>query len=327
MSESYDYEDNHWDRSHTFGSARQQYRTDQSRAYGRAKEAGTTNRDLLLEMLVFECLMPLVLWFDVTGSMEQWPPIVFDKAPYLQFEVKEYLGPDNKIAVGAFGDAPKGEDYPLQIREPATGAQLKARLNELVRTGLGGNNQMESSDLAALYALHKVQMPKGAKPVMIIVTDEAPYPEITPATAREKAGVEITDTLTTEQVFRELREVYAVYVIQKPYVTENGGLRDARNRVFNQGWKKLVGERNVVFLEDPQRVVDVIFGILATITDRWEYFLGELRQRQSKPGDEEKIRIVLEALKSIRPEHEQNRPSPGERVDTLSEADDVGSLL
>jgi hypothetical protein len=56
-----------------------------------------------------------------------------------------------------------------------------------------------------------------------------------------------------------------------------------------------VGLDNVAFLPDPNRVVDVIFGILAKETGRVDYFKDELTGRQ-RP---DQVETVLTALKTV----------------------------
>ncbi|PJA45342.1 hypothetical protein CO174_03755 [Candidatus Uhrbacteria bacterium CG_4_9_14_3_um_filter_50_9] len=320
MSESSDYGETNWDHGHTFGQERHTYRARADRSYGEAKQRGVEDYDLLPEQIVVTCTRLLLLSLDVTGSMGDWPPIVFDKAPYLQYEIKYYTGDDGQICVSAFGDAVKGEDFALQMRPPATGTEVKNRINELKHTNMGGNNKMESSDLALLYASRNIEHPLGAKPILIIVTDEAPHDQVTSALAKKHARVDMTSTLCVEDVIKEAAQKYDIYVILKPYGSEDRG--DYYSTIIQNRWIGLVGRDHIANLSEAERVVDVIFGILGAATNKIDYFLTEIRGRQ-RP---EQVDVVLEALKHIFTDKAIG-PKAGERVNNEEVDDDVGPLL
>ena len=148
MSEGGDYEESSsYDPSHNFADARASFADHAGRSYDEARQSGKTAKDLLPEMLRTDCLRPLVVICDETGSMGTAPGIIFSKAPYLKHEAQtEYLGDDAEISFGAFGDAPNGETYPVQARPfAATGGDIKKRIEELVIEGDGGGTKHESS--------------------------------------------------------------------------------------------------------------------------------------------------------------------------------------
>ena len=147
--------------------------------------------------------------------MGDWPATIFSKLPYLENEGKEYLGEDFEICFMAIGDAYCDEKYPLQVRPFAKGLALKDRLKELVIEGGGGGQTTETYELAALYANERVDIPKAIKPIMIFIGDEQPYDTIDPDHAKNLLGITIQKTLTTEAVFKKLKDKYSVYLIRK----------------------------------------------------------------------------------------------------------------
>ena len=60
-------------------------------------------------------------------------------------------------------------------------------------------------------------------------------------------------------------------------------------------WVELLGEDHVADLDDPERVVDVVFGILAKEANKVDYFRDEIEKRQTA----DQVRTVYESLRTI----------------------------
>ena len=313
MSESANFDPGPW-RGHDFSSAYKHYDRHVERGYAdvpvtksKGKDSGDSSSEsssgshrtravdgLLEPSIKFNCTNPLLIDCDGTGSMGGWPKTIFSKLPLLDIEGKEYLGKDMEIAFGAVGD-PYHDRNPLQVRKPDSGPALKDRLLELHIEGGGGPWGEEGYELAALYALYKVEMPNAIKPIMILIGDEVPYDTISPEVALRVAGVTIKKSLTTKAVFEELRKKFAVYFIRKPHGESGENSLDGVDRQIIRKWSELVGEDHICELSAPSRVVDVILGILAKETGRIEYFKGELEGRQTP----EQVKTVYKSLASI----------------------------
>jgi hypothetical protein len=300
MSESGDYEVAHWSPGHNFASARRAYRDDVvDRSYGKAVAAGKKARDLVEPRIVSDAKRSLILVTDHTGSMGERTGIIFSKYPYLVHEVQtEYFGPDSDICIAAVGDA-CGDNYPLEVRPLAKDKKdLEVRLKELVIEGNGQGGGTESYELAGLYFCRNASYPKALhKPVIIFTGDEQPKDQVTKEQAKEYALVNLEKAISTEAIFRELKEKYEVYYILNPYNSAKlvGDRLDGNSQSFYDRWCKLLGSDHVVILGDPDRVVDVIFGILAKETKKIEYFKEEIEDRQ-KPAQ---VATVYKALKTI----------------------------
>lgn len=305
MSESGDFNPGPW-AGHDFASARRVYDAHVGRGYGggtvdpdasgsEASVRRTATREEVLEAsIATNATNPLVIWCDVTGSMGEWPAVIFSKLPYLEIEAKTYLGDDLEIAFGAVGDA-FNDQLPLQMRKFASGLALKDRMLELVIEGKGGGGMQESYELAALYAAHHIEMPRAIKPVLIMIGDEMPYDSIAPDMAQTIAGVPLKGTLTTKKVFAELMRKFSVYVIRKPYHASSDNRMSAEDTEIRAAWVNLVGAGRVVDLPVPERVVDVIFGLLAKDTGRFDDFKREIEDRQ-RP---EQVATVYKSLRTI----------------------------
>lgn len=302
MSESGDYNPGVWS-GHDFASARRSYDAYVGRSYDAAVSAGKGSKDLIASDVSTKSTAPLIIVIDETGSMGDWPATIFSKLPYLENEGKEYLGEDFEICFMAIGDAHvRDEKYPLQVRPFAKGLDLKKRLGELVIEGNGGGQGSETYELAALFAAEKVEIPNAIKPIIIFIGDEKPYDTIDKEYADQYCGIKIDKTLTTEAVFKKLQHKYSVYFIHKSYGSGSGSSNNysADDRTTYRKWEKLVGDDHIAVLPAADRVVDVIFGILAKETGRIAYFEEELEDRQLKDKDgKSKVDLVYKSLVTI----------------------------
>ncbi len=316
MSESGDFDPGPW-RGHDFKSAYHHYDAHAGRSYDDAVSKRTAKTDLREASIKTNCTNPLIILSDVTGSMGEWPKWMFSKLPYLELEAKEYLGDDLEIAFGAVGDA-YSDDYPLQIRPFTSGTDLKTRLEELVIEGNGGGQLQETYELAALYCLHKVSMPKAIKPVLVFIGDEKPYDFIPADKAKEIAGVTLQGRVSTDQVFKQLKERFSVYLIRKPYHLDSGDGMSSDDKQIRKRWVDLLGEDHVCDLPEAQRVVDVIFGILAKETGRIGYFKKEIEGRQT----DAQVRTVMKSLSTIHKlPKDAGASKPGNSILKLTDGD------
>ncbi len=298
MSETADYDPGHW-RGHDFGAARKKYDAHVGRSYGDAKATGKKAADMVPDQIRTKSKAPLAILCDVTGSMGRWPAAIFSKLPYLEIEGKEYLGDDLEISFCAFGDV-YSDQYPLQIRKFSKGTDLKVQLEALVIEGGGGGQVKESPEVAALYYARNVEMPMAAKPICVIITDESLYETVNKDDAKKHAKVDLEARIKTTDIFAELRRRYAVYLVRKPYQAMSGDELSSTDKSIMKDWLKVLDEEHIVTLPNEERVLDIIFGILAKETDRVEYFRDELKDRQLKDkGGDKKVEIALKALKTI----------------------------
>lgn len=296
MSESGDFDPGPWS-GHDFREAYARYDEHVGRSYEDAVADSKSTAEVLEASITTNCLMPLIIVTDITGSMGQWPKVIFSKLPYLELEGQEYLGKDLQIAFGAYGDSTVGDRYPLQMRPFTSGTDLKKRMEELVIVGGGGYGLEESAEMMALYLAYNLNCPNAIRPIVIFITDEKCYGTISKEAAKNVAGVTLqSNRISVAEVFGLLKQKCAVYLIRKPYKSEGGGNTmsdiDLDVRRF---WVKLLGEDYVCDLPDAGRVVDVTFGILAKETGRIEYFREELEGRQ-RP---DQVETVFRSLKTI----------------------------
>lgn len=273
----------------------------------------------LPQKLICESKNPLTIAFDVTGSMQQWPSKLFEKLPYLWHEAtSEYLGANACISFAAFDDIYVTSERALQVTEFKAAKDLDESLKSIQLTGNGGGTEEESAELIAAYYLKNVEYTANTlgKPIFIIITDEKAYPSISPATA-SKYGINLQNAITTKELFKELQDKYEVYLILKP----NSYIHD-KVLAF---WKDILSEQRIAVLDDANRIADVIFGILAAITGREDYFKHELEDRQLKDsGGDIKVATVYKALETI---HAGTRVKTGKSVMVVPKGSKKGKSL
>lgn len=296
MSESADFSPGVW-KGHDFGAARSAFDRHAGRSYADAKANSKSIADLVPASLTTNSSSPLVIVSDVTGSMGEWPATMFSKLPYLELEGKEYLGEDMEICFAAVGDA-YTDSYPLQVRPFSAGVDLKDQLQALVIEGNGGGQKAETYELGAGYFAWNVSMPNAIRPILIMIGDEAPYDFVNPDHTKKFAYHELDERMLTAQVFAELRSKFAVYLILKPYSNSwrsSANVTDPTSEMIRQKWLKYFDADHIVDLPVADRVVDVIFGILAKETGRIDYFRKELEGRQ-RP---DQVETVFKSLKTV----------------------------
>lgn len=300
--ESGDYDPGEWG-GQTFKEAEATYRRESARVTQQAQEEDKPVDDLIEPEITAETDTPLEMLADITGSMSDWPGKIFSKLGYLAKEGKTYLGDDPEIAFGAIADATT-DRYPFQIRPFARKLELKKRLLEIIKDDQwGGNGIMESHQLGVLYLARKVIVPRRAKPIAVIMTDEIPYPVVDRVQASRILRIRLQADIPTAEVFEELKEKAAVYVVLKPYHdmgSATANMSDSLNLQIYRHWIGLVGEDHMATLSTHARILDVLFGILAQEKGMVEYFRQELEERQMKDeGGEEKIKEAYRSLETI----------------------------
>jgi len=267
--------------------------------------------DLVPASLETKSKSPLVVACDVTGSMQEWPKIVFKKLPLLYGELnKAYFKEKTpEISFAAIGDA-YCDSYPLQVQKFDSGKSLDDRLGALIIEGGGGGQIHESYELAALYYARNVKMPNAERPMFIFIGDEGVYDTINSDQAEQWARSSIKERLTTKQVVGKLMQKYSVYLVRKLYDEGSSDGMSDNDKEIQRQWKHLIGPDRIVILPEPGRIVDVILGIVANDIGMNEYFKNELTQRQ-KPGQ---VKTVMNALKSVT--MRKALPSPGKSLMT-----------
>lgn len=285
-----------WSGGYDYDSARGGYsKTPSTRTYtggtGTAS-VGTKSKSVVaaakypLEQLATESTQPLVVAVDVTGSMADWPALIFEKLPLLYNEVVRYL-PDVEISFAAIGDA-YSDKHPVQVTAFGKGVDLDAKVNSLYPEGGGGGGARESYELTAHYFLTQCDMQKAKKPIFIFAGDEGFYESVAKDVLSRYFTGEQPASLDGMKAMRDLGKKFDTYILRKPYGS-------GYDNSIAQQWKNVLGDQKVMKLDDPRRIVDCIIGIVAASAGGFMDFTKRLSERQ----EDDKVKSVMKTLRSI----------------------------
>lgn len=237
--------------------------------------------------LATESDSPLVLAVDVTGSMAEWPRLIFEKLPLLYTEVQRYL-PNAEISFAAIGDA-TCDRVPLQAGDFNKGKELDAIVSSLYPEGGGGGGARESYELMAYYYLNNAEIPKAKKPIFIFAGDEGFYDSIDSGLVKTYIGNDVAGSLSSMDVMAQLCKKYDTYILRKQY-------ESSHESYINEQWKNALGSQKVMKLDDPKRIVDCIIGIVASTAGSFDDYKNRLTKRQTMA----QVKDVMKTLAKLK---------------------------
>ena len=227
---------------------------------------------------------PLVVAVDVTGSMGEWPGIIFQKLPVLYNEVKLHL-PEADISFCAFGDA-NIDRVPLQVCDFQRGKALEPEINSLFPEGGGGGGVKESYELAAYFYARHCRLPLAKRALLVLCGDEGFYERLKVNTVKRFVGDTLDADLDSYDVVAELRQRFQVYMLRVPY---EDPVKDAE---IHDQWQRALGRQAVLRMDDPKRIVDCIIGLAAIEAEEQATFGKRLSIRQTP----EQVKQVMATL-------------------------------
>lgn len=232
--------------------------------------------------------VPIVVAVDVTGSMSTWPAEIFDRLPLLYQTLSQYK-PDIEVAFAAVGDA-TCDRFPLQVTDFAKGIALEDSLAALHGEGGGGGGARESYELLGAYLKHRVRVPEGVRPTLILYGDEGFYPAVDARQAKHVFGMAVEEPSALD-VWRDLAERWDVWHLRKRYDSAS------HDREILAQWTGALGAQRIVHLDDPYRAVDYALGLIARLWGHFEDFKVNMRARQS----DAKVEVLANSVLAIEP--------------------------
>lgn len=270
------------------------YNIDAGRKYDEPKTIVPPPRG---KVLITKAKFPLVVAVDVTGSMREFPKIIFEKLCILYNEIMLFLPQDMKdsfeISFAAIGDA-YCDQAPIQVTDFAAGKELDLNIKSMYPEGGGGGQARESYELMAYYyARHcnLVNPLQNPKPLLVLVGDEGFYAKVNREHIRRYVSEEdkLVSDLISEDVFEVLKQKFNVYILRIKY--ENA----EDEKEIDAKWRKVLGNSHVIIMKDPHRIVDTIIGIVATAVDGFNAFKQRIEIRQTP----EQVAQVYSSLDGI----------------------------
>lgn len=199
--------------------------------------------------------VPIIVLFDVTGSMRRVPQVMQTKLGQLfgLLQRKGYVA-HPQIMFGAIGDADT-DRAPLQVGQFESDNRMDEQLRTIYLEGGGGGQQEESYELAAYFiARHTVTDAwdrRGRRGYCFIIGDEMNKKRVSARRVAEVIGDDIGEDLSVKGIWSEVFEKWDTY-----YVLPNQSSYFDDPKI-EEHWKGIFGQ-NFLRLDDPAAVCELI---------------------------------------------------------------------
>lgn len=198
--------------------------------------------------------LPVIVIFDVTGSMGKLPMIVQKRLCGLMGALRA-VTPDPHVLVGAVGDA-TCDRFPIQVGQFESDNRVDEQLRNIILEGGGGGGQRESYALAYYFAADHTAADaydvRGKKGYLFTMGDEAPYPSVTRPEMRNLFGDRGDCDESFASILKRVRERWHIrhlFALDGSYPNEKR-LRDE--------WEDLIGPRALIMVKDSSTICEVI---------------------------------------------------------------------
>lgn len=236
----------------------------------------------------------IILTQDTSGSVGPWREEIFKRLALLHGEARKLLGDSVEILLIGVGDVRKCND-PFEVAPLGDGPVLDRYINALTHESAGGGNDMESTELPAVYVDQMVDTSTAQRVFYFTITDEGFYPTVATDEVERHLGITLSGTLESALIFRRLTQRMEVIAV----LAETTTFRD--NPAIEAQWRETLGADGLTRLSDGRRIVDVIIGAIAKVTGQYEQFSQALNTRQGGTRyGQENIANVHSALSALR---------------------------
>jgi len=213
--------------------------------------------------------VPIAVFFDTTGSMSGVPFVMQKQLSKLmgyflndKASGKKYLGAGYPaIMIGGVDDfnAMHGNGA-LQVGQFESGIEIDDNLTNMWITHRGGGTYEESYDLAlyfmANHTVHDHWEKRHKKGYLFLIGDEHPYGQVLAHEVKEIIGDVIEDT-PIDSILKAVQKRYHVFFIIP------GNTQHFDDPELERSWVKLLGQQNVLKLNDPEQICEMIASAVA----------------------------------------------------------------
>ncbi|WP_043653754.1 hypothetical protein [Nocardia thailandica] len=199
--------------------------------------------------------LPIVVLFDVTGSMGRVPRIMQTKLGKLHgLLTSKGYATDPQILFGAIGDADT-DRVPLQVGQFESDNRMDEQLRNILLEGGGGGQKSESYELAAYFLATHVATDawekRGRKGYVFVIGDELNKPRLAARHIRSVIGDHQRRDIAVDSVYDMLAQRWHVHYILP---NQSSYYRDPE---IAEHWRGLLGQ-NFLKLDDPAAVCELI---------------------------------------------------------------------
>eukprot|EP00697_Spironema_sp_BW2_P013130 gnl/Spiro4/3020_TR1487_c0_g6_i1.p1 gnl/Spiro4/3020_TR1487_c0_g6~~gnl/Spiro4/3020_TR1487_c0_g6_i1.p1 ORF type:complete len:297 (-),score=66.08 gnl/Spiro4/3020_TR1487_c0_g6_i1:86-976(-) len=242
----------------------------------------------------------IVVALDVSGSMSDWPKVIWDKLPmfYGQLTMPEtnYL-PGVALSFCFFADY-FDSNTTLQITDFCQGSMIDGEISVFCLGGGSGPGDGEGYDLPAYFYGNpercRITSPKENN-YFFMIGDEKHYPNCEPNYVQQFIGDTIPAPIPMKNLFDRLRERFQCYYIMKPL--SMGGTWEADRDAM---WLNTMGgPEYMAMLTNPKAVVDMMLGIVATKSHTRDA-AGYIRDLQTRGQSQERQDEIMAAFRGMR---------------------------
>jgi hypothetical protein len=255
----------------TYEKPRSEWKVNELLDPKRENQNGDHAGTIIRESLDFEehpNTTPIVVVFDVTGSMRTVPRVIIQQLPKLIQTLLDAGVPDPQVLIGAIGDA-YSDTLPIQVGQFESDNRIDEQIDKIVLEGGGGGSGEESYDLMAYFLANYTHLDsfelRGKKGFCFFIGDERVYRKVDGRQVKQHIGVDLPaereGVIDTKDVFDDLQEKFQTYFL----MSEHGGY--TKNHAVpggqrHYGWSELVGEENILVMPDATHLTDRIAEIV-----------------------------------------------------------------
>lgn len=263
---------------------------------------------------------PIVLCLDISGSMNEWPRIFYDKLPMFfgQLKMQDYVQ-DPKLSFASFSGG-----YPLQATKFCEGLECDTELKKMYMACGGGDGE-PYADAAYFFSSNRhVKFGAGlaSKPYFFFTGDEVmgSFGRQLERNVRQTMDARAVAKWEDLQGFWDkLKAKYHVFHVAKP------GARGVREE-----WERILGKDRVLMLQSPKAVVDCILGAIAITSGARtiEEYGEDLKERGQDDERQKEVLLALSVLPRKSAEAKlETTPGPDTRLlegKDLTKRDEAG---
>jgi hypothetical protein len=210
---------------------------------------------------------PLILAFDVTGSMEMLADHLAKRGLGPTFEelIRRGTVPGAQLMVMGIGDPEVGDRAPFQATQFESDSV--AAISQIERIWLekgGGPNMWEGYLQAWYFAAFKTDIDsfrkRGKKGFLFTIGDEQAQPRLRKGDIKRVFGDTVQDDMSAEDLLQVVSRTYEVFHV----VVEQGRHARAYPAEVRATWTALLGQR-VLFLSDHTKLPELVVSAIEVV--------------------------------------------------------------